>query len=207
MKNYSFIAIITLFSGIFFMSSCKKDSPDPTPETKNEFKVAGQDYSLSKGYLLYWGLNSDSLSVDWDVLLVSEGVYYSADSVGGTGQALYLDLNGSSNAELSPGTYMFANQRAVGTFVDASALIAYDFSADDGVEYYLNTDVPGGPIVIKKSGLTYEIEAGFNANRDGSTVNQPVTGYFKGQLNMLDFSMMRLAQKKAIRDRLKLIQN
>jgi len=61
--------------------------------------------------------------------------------------------------------------------------------------------------VIKKSGLTYEIEAGFNANRDGSTVNQPVTGYFKGQLNMLDFSMMRLAQKKAIRDRLKLIQN
>jgi hypothetical protein len=127
--------------------------------------------------------------------------------VGGTGQALYLDLNSSSNTELSPGTYMFANQRAAGTFVDASALIAYDFAADDGVEYYLNTDVPGGPIVVKKSGSIYEIEVGFNANRDGSTVNQPVTGYFKGQLNVLDFSMMRTTQKRAIRDRLQLIKN
>jgi hypothetical protein len=47
---------------------------------------------------------------------------------------------------------------------------------------------------------------GFNANRDGSTVNQPVTGFFKGQLNVLDFSMMRTTQKKAIRDRLQLIK-
>ncbi|MFM8493583.1 MAG: hypothetical protein ACKOA7_07605 [Bacteroidota bacterium] len=205
MKKHTQIVILVLFISSMFLSSCKKDTPDPEP--KSEFSVAGQSYTLSKGYLLYWGLNSDSLSVDWDVLLVSDGVYYSADSVGGTGQALYLDLNSSSNTELSPGTYMFANQRAAGTFVDASALISYDFAADNGVEYFLNTDVPGGPIVVKKSGSIYELEVGFNANRDGSTVNQPVTGYFKGQLNVLDFSMMRTTQKRAMRDRLQLIKN
>jgi len=187
------------------MTSCKKDEPHPEP--KNEFTVAGQSYTLSKGYLLYWGLNSDSLSVDWDVLLVSDGIYFSLDSVGGTGQALYMDLNSSGNTELTPGTYMFANQRAAGTFVDAFALIAYDFAAEDGIEYYLNTDVPGGPIVVKKSGIIYEINVGFNANRDGTTQNQAVSGYFKGQLNILDFSMMRTAHKQAIRDRFKSIKH
>lgn len=207
MKNNVQHVILIMILSSMFLSSCKKDTPDPNPDPKNEFIVAGQSYALSKGYLIYWGINSDSLSVDWDVLLVSDGVFYSADSIGGTGQALYMDLNSASNTELSPGTYMFANQRAVGTFVDASALIAYDFAADDGVEYYLNTDVPGGPIVVKKSGLVYEIEADFNTNRDGSTANQPVTGYFKGQLNVLDFSMMRTAQKRALRDRLSAIMN
>jgi len=211
MKTLSFtrftaqIGLIVLFISSFFMTSCKKDEPHPEP--KNEFTVAGQSYTLSKGYLLYWGLNSDSLSVDWDVLLVSDGIYFSLDSVGGTGQALYMDLNSSGNTELTPGTYMFANQRAAGTFVDAFALIAYDFAAEDGIEYYLNTDVPGGPIVVKKSGIIYEINVGFNANRDGTTQNQAVSGYFKGQLNILDFSMMRTAHKQAIRDRFKSIKH
>ena len=211
MKTLSFtrftaqIGLIVLFISSFFMTSCKKDEPEPEP--KNEFTVAGQSYTLSKGYLLYWGLNSDSLSVDWDVLLVSDGIYFSLDSVGGTGQALYMNLNSSGNTELTPGTYMFANQRAAGTFVDAFALIAYDFAAEDGIEYYLNTDVPGGPIVVKKSGIIYEINVGFNANRDGTTQNQAVSGYFKGQLNILDFSMMRTAHKQAIRDRFKSIKH
>jgi hypothetical protein len=118
-----------------------------------------------------------------------------------------MDLNSSGSNELSPGTYMFANQRAAGTFVNSSVLIAYDFIADDGVEYYLNTDVPGGPIFVKKSGLIYEIEASFNANRDGTPLNQAVTGYYKGPLELLDFSMMRTAQKKAILDRIVSIKN
>ena len=201
------IGLFSILLGVLWMTSCKKDTPDPNPIRKNEFSVAGQSYTLTKGYLLYWGINSDSLSHDWDVLLLSDGVYYSADSVGGTGQALYMDLNSLGSTELSAGTYMFANQRAAGTFVDASALISYDFEADNGVEYFLNEAVPGGPIVVKKSGLIYEIEASFNANRDGSTLNQAVTGYFKGQLGVLDFSMMRTAQKKAIFDRIMTIKN
>jgi hypothetical protein len=124
------------------------------------------------------------------------------DSVGGVGQALYMDMNVSSNSDLTPGTYNFANQRAAGTFVYASALVAYDFASDNGVEYYLNVAVPGGPIVVKKTGLDYEFEASFNANRDITATNYPVSGYYKGRLNMLDFSMLRTSEKKEIKEKL-----
>lgn len=194
------VALAILFSGLLSLPACKKD--EPAPEKKSRFSVAGQEFDLSKGYLLYWGLNSDSLSADWDVLLVSDGVYFSMDSVGGVGQALYMDMNVSSNSDLTPGTYNFANQRAAGTFVNASALVAYDFASDNGVEYYLNVAVPGGPIVVKKTGLDYEFEASFNANRDTTATNYPVSGYYKGRLNMLDFSMLRTSEKKEIKEKL-----
>jgi len=199
------IVLFSLIIGTLMMTSCKKDTPEP--ERKNEFSVAGQSYAVTKGYLIYWGVNSDSLSYDWDVLVVSDGVFYSVDSIGGTGQAFYMDFNSSGSTEFTPGTYTFANQRAAGTFVDASALIAYDFGVDDGIEYYLNTDVPGGPILVKKSGSIYEIEGSFNAERDGTTQNQAVVAYYKGQLSILDFSIMRTEQKKDIRDRLRSIKN
>jgi len=173
MKRHYIAIIGVLIFGILF-NSCKKEDKEPS----NSFRYDGTNYSLDKGYLENWGVNTNG-SYDFDVYLGSSNIQYSASNEEflGIGDVLYLDLNTSSANGLVNGTYNYSSDRNAFTFVDGVVGIDVDLSDVENEEF---VEVVGGTIEVLVDGNTYTLE--FDLTTESNT---KITGRYKGTLTLI----------------------
>jgi len=160
-------------------TSCSNDDDavDDTPiAVANEFTYDGVTYALSQGFLEDYGDNGNG-SYDFDITLLSDDFTLDTvnQSITGTGEAVYLDLNSDNMTDLSDGTYIFAANRDAFTLVVAGIFIDYNITAETGTL----VKATGGEVILSKLGTTYTIIF------DLTTAAGDITGRYEGTLTRL----------------------
>jgi hypothetical protein len=165
-----------LISLFLILYGCKqKEEVDPG----SYFTVNGQTIMLQKGYMYDFGSNTDLVSRDFDIVLVTEGINYNESNkeMEGTGSFVYLDLNVNSTEKFEPGTFQWNTVRGPDTFIYGFAGITCSLSA--GVCDYEGL-ANGGSVMVEISGKSFIINFTMTLI-DGQTA----TGYFKGPIAIL----------------------
>ena len=165
--GYCLSILIILIS----IGSCQKARRD-TPG--NYFTLGGEKYSLSKGYLESWGVNTNG-SYDFDLYLISSGIQYQSltDDFLGTGNLVYIDLNTSSEIGLEEGTYNYSPERNAFTFVDG--IVGADIDIENELGELMI--ITGGTIKISMEGDDTRIDFQLT-----SMTNEAIKGNFTGHL-------------------------
>jgi hypothetical protein len=170
------------------LSGCKKDSNDET--RSNAINYEGLEYSLSKGFLEYYGKVSDKESYNMDLTLISSGLIVyelngEIDSVSGIGNVLYFEVFTSDSGFLDSRTYTFDPLKTYepGTFDNGVVGLNLNVLTFEG-EYF---PIVSGSFKINKKGDEYE----FSVNCKNGT-GKTITGYFKGTLKYYNYGDVNL---------------
>ena len=176
------LAVIAVFSG------CSKD--EDTVKT-NSFSFESKSYDTPKGFIEFYGPESDNKSANFDVFLASSEVIYDVASddynTGANYDYVYIELNSSSLTELVSGTYTYDN---IDLEMDELAKPnTFSYSSvgvdvvDETVDHeYSSDETTTGTVTVNKSGTTYEIT--YSVKLEGKMV----VGYYKGSLTAIDYS-------------------
>lgn len=177
------IAVTVAFSG------CSKD--EETPAKTNSFSFESKTYDTPKGFIEFYGPESDNKSANFDILLVSSDVNYDAPSDEYTYSDNYdymvFELNSSSLTELVSGNYTYDfwdmedELAKPNTFSDA--YVGVDVIDESTADHeYGSDETTTGTVTVTKSGTTYEIT--YSVKLEGKMVE----GYYKGSLTAIDYS-------------------
>ncbi len=118
--------------GLVFASGCNDDElKGLVPDT---FSVEEEDYKLSKGVLIDYGINPDGEGHDYDIFLASEDIRIAVDGESdflGKGDAIYLDLSTAMTEQgLAAGDYSWDSPES-NSFVEGLIYLDFDFESGD----------------------------------------------------------------------------
>lgn len=194
-KNFLWLYPIIILGLLFSLSNgCKKDKDDDE-ETKNYFKVGGENVELSEGTLIYYGTDDWYDGYNFDLYLISTGIEGDEESCTGSGTIIYFELFSSSSTSLATGNYMYDDESdiyPVGTFDYADYSLDFDCESDEGSW----VDFVSGKVVVNKSGSEYTLTIS-GKDEYGNTI----TGYFKGPLPIEDDSKKSTTNKTRIHNK------
>lgn len=185
--------LTSLLLGTMLFAGCGGDD-DSDSESGNYFKINGKTYELKVGYLQNWGMDADYYDgYNVDLLLVSDGITFDAENeeFSGTGDGIYFEMYSSMSNQLPAGSYTYSSTEpnSTSTFDYGEYYVDFNTSTYDYTSYgFFNS----GTITVSKSGSTYEIS--FTCT---SSEGQSCTGYFKGQLTVLNFELVGKANQPA----------
>ncbi len=175
-----------------FSKNGKKSSSSSitiTVTKANEIKYDGNNYPLTKGYLLKYGnWDGETTYYNFDVLLVSDGITLTQEDIIGTGNLIYLELWSSSPTSLNPGTYIFSNNYAAQTFATGGVALNFNIETEMGTLFDICT---GGNVIISQSGTDYIFDITLTL-ANGKTVN----AYYKGAMIMYDQTGLKSNKKR-----------
>ncbi len=177
MKTAKTLMLMAAFVLPILFSACSKDDDDK----KNHFKYDGNTYEMTSGVILNWGQWWGE-GYTFDLYLFSEGIQYNGIwDITGTGHGIFFEFFSPKENELASGTYNYDPEDSGDpfTFADADFVIDYDIENETGTEIF----IVGGSVKVEKSGSTYTIN--IDAVAQGG---KPVTGYYKGTINVEDMS-------------------
>lgn len=177
-KNLTYLFLLLLF-GLFILSSCKKD--EDSAEKLNQLLVNEKSYELTKGLIQYFGEVKQN-TYNFDLYLFSNGINYdyTNNTYSGKGNIFYVELYSNSPTEILSGTYKYDPDATFAPFTFFSTQVALDFNVETGLG---SEGGITGTIKVKKSGTFYE----FTINGIAFE-NQKLTGYFKGDFEVIDSS-------------------
>ncbi|MDP5078062.1 MAG: hypothetical protein NWQ19_08205 [Nonlabens sp.] len=174
MKNLKSI-LLFVFAAITLIS-CDKDDDNGAAVVANEFTYQGVTYPLTKGILESFGENENG-SFDFDISLFSDGIILDVpnETVTGSGQAVYLDLNSNSMNGLVNGTYNFAIERDAFTIVDGFVATEIDVAT----QTFVAAQVTAGNVVLTINNGQYTIL--FNLQ---DAAGEDIVGSYQGTLTV-----------------------
>jgi len=192
MKNRNIKLMSAVLAATLAFSGCSKD--EETPAKTNSFSFQSKTYETPKGFIEFWGPESDNKSANFDILLVSAEVSYDAASDEYTTNPnydyVYFELNSSSLTELVSGTYTYDNVDweldelvKPNTFSDAGVGVDVVDESESVDDEYGSDETTTGTVTVNKSGSTYEITYSVKLEN-----NKMVEGYYKGTLTAIDYS-------------------
>ncbi|WP_299210933.1 hypothetical protein [uncultured Dokdonia sp.] len=176
MKNLKLVVLFALVFNLVAVS-CKSDDDNDTVASENTMTIDGEQFDVEVGFLSEFGANGDG-SFDWDVVLFSDGftIDTAEEEITGVGASLYLDLNTNSATGLVPGTYIFSNEIAEFTWVDAEGVINFNAETGNGTFF----SAVSGTVVISGTGSDQLIVANLvDANGNALTAS------YRGLLQIL----------------------
>jgi hypothetical protein len=189
-KNLNGLWILIALSTI--IGGCKKDSKDE--DRSNAINYEGQEYSLSSGYLEYYGKVAARESYNMDLTFLSSGLKIhetngEIDSVYGIGNVLYFEIFTSDSNSLESRTYNFDPEEtyAPGTFDNGVVGLDLNVLTFDGVYF----PVVSGTVKVERNGDEYEVTVNCK-NGTGKTI----TGYFKGPLKYYNYGDVNMKRSQ-----------
>jgi len=167
---------------------CKKDKDDG--DGSGFFKIGDNEYIIAGGELEYYGTDDWYEGYGFDLFLLTSGIKVDEeDNWTGTGAVIYFEMFTSSNTGLANGNYILDG------ISDPSPEFTFDYA-----DYCLNW-VEGGPntwielvdgqVDITRTASTYEI----TITGEDELANE-VTGYYKGKLDLFDYSVKSAGAKR-----------
>lgn len=180
MKRLKIVMLMALaFNLVTLSCSSDDDNNDVTPGGgDNTMSIDGSAFNIATGAIEEYGANGNG-SFDWDVTLVSDGFTINVEnqSITGTGAFLYLDLNTNSETGLVPGTYVYADERAEFTWVDAFASPNLNSETFEGTIY----TAVSGTIIITGTGSSQVINVNLL-----DAAGKVITASYSGDLQVLN---------------------
>lgn len=189
MKNLNLKVMSAAIAVTVAFSGCSKD--EETAAKTNSFSFESKTYDTPKGFIEFYGPESDNKSANFDIFLASSEVSYDAASddyiTNANYDYVYFELNSSSLTELVSGTYTY-------DFIDwemdeLAKPSTYSYSSlgvdvvNESVDHeYSSDETTTGTVTVSKSGTTYEII--YSVKLEGKMV----VGYYKGSLTSIDYS-------------------
>ena len=137
----------------------------------------GTTTNVTNGIELQYGDWSNPGEYNFDLMILGEGITYSAsgDSLAGTGNYLYFEMFTSDSTTLASGTYNFnANSTAAGIFDIGEGFQNYNMSTGTSDDYLEATT---GTVTIDRDGDTYIIDIEISDGAGGT-----ITAHYEGTL-------------------------
>lgn len=160
MKKLSGFLLLSL--AITFVSCKKDDDKDNNPTNPNN-----NNGSFTQAYYIDYG------SANNDIYLFSNGVTFNADTIYGTGNALYLETWSSVDGQIAPGVYTIDSTGSGDPMTISTAIWAnnYNFTNDSGTSDF----IVSGTVAVTTSGSNYTLVYDVN-NTTGTNLKGTYTG-------------------------------
>ena len=151
MKKLSGLLLLAL--AITFVSCKKDDDTDKNPTNPNN------NGSFTQAYYIDYG------SANNDIYMFSSGVTFNADTIYGTGDALYFETWSSVDGQIAPGFYTIDSTASGDPMTISYAAWAsnYNFATEVGTD----SELVSGAITVSNSGTTFTIA--YDVTNDSGT--------------------------------------
>lgn len=104
-------------------------------EYANEIRFTGEKYPLSQAFIIKYGDWDGSGVFNFDVVFISEDIYFAEDSISGTGEIVVFEMWTNSPTTLTAGNYVFSSAEVAGTITDVFMGIDLDIYESEGPEF------------------------------------------------------------------------
>lgn len=179
--------ILKLLTGLALSVILFTGCEDDEESQKNYFYVGENEFIISGGLLVNWGIDDSELwheGYNTDLSLYTEGL--TVEEVDGehyfegNGRILYFEMFSESGSSLDETTYTFSEEipYSKGTFDYGEYVYNYD-SEDDEPESF--SEITDGTVTISKVGSDYIISIECVTNND-----ETIKGYYKGRLEYIE---------------------
>lgn len=155
-------------------------------EYANEIRFTGQKYPLTQAFIINYGDWDGSGVFNFDVVFLSDGIYFTEDSVSGTGEIVVYEMWTNTPTALAAGNYIFSTAELAGTIT----------SGFMGIN--LNIYESEGPSFEAASAIATVAYSGSDLKLSGQMIMdnaQEAKVYYTGPYTSFDFSNQKVHSK------------